>query len=244
MGKAGGNFKKPTQKKSFTKKDIRAMAIIGAIIAAVVVVLAIVISTDDFLRVENGLVQMEDNWLVADFSRTGASYQYYQVGELGDVEGFTLGEESAYNDMKYLHPAEEDGMISVIYVGATRSNYAEMANYLAEGNAANFGVEYYEPTDISMQGMDGLFVYCVLPDEEELAAEATTEPEATEAPAEEDAAAEETDEDSVTVIGYGVFEYDDEHCIYVQVNGDSTMTEEIAREYIRLVGESLTVIEH
>ena len=162
MGKAGSGFKKPVRKKTFTKKDVRILVLAAIAIIAAVVILALVIRNDDFIRIKNGVLQMEDNWLISDFSKTGKTSQYYQIGEVGAIEGFTLGEESANSSMKYFWPDDEESSnVHVIYVGTAASSYSGMADYLSISTCSSAGIEVaYEPADITCAGRDAKFVYC------------------------------------------------------------------------------------
>lgn len=266
MGKAGSGFKKPVQKKTFTKKDIRILSLAAIAIIAVIVILAIVIKNDDFIRVKNGVLQMEDNWLIADFSRTGNSSQYYQIGEVGAIEGFTLGSESANSTMKYLWPDDEEtGNIHVIYVGTAASNYSSMADYLSITTSVSAGIDVaYEPADITCAGRDAKFVYC--PTDPAAVAEwnaahpADTGESADETGeagdiAAEDAAADETAADSdgeaagetgeetPGCIIYACIDYDGERCVYIQVNTVNVVTEDEAKALVKTVGESITLIK-
>lgn len=269
MGKAGSGFKKPVEKKTFTKKDIKILALTGIAIIAVIVILAIVIKNDDFIRVKNGVLQMEDNWLIADFSKTGNSSQYYQIGEVGEIEGFTLGAESANSTMKYFWPDEEDtSNIHVIYVGAAASNYSSMADYLSITTCVSAGIDVaYEPADMTCAGRDAKFVYC--PADPAAVAEwnaahpaetgeAADEDATDESPAAGDTAAEagnaedaadeaagtgETDEEAPGCIIYACIDYDGEKCVYIQINTVDVVTEDEAKALVETVGESITLIE-
>lgn len=265
MGKAGSSFKKPVVKKTFTKKDIKGFALIAAAIVAVIVVIAILIGTDDFIREKDGLLQMEDNWLIASFTSTGNGGQYYKVGEVGDIEGYTLGEESAHSAMKYLWPVDEAASnVHVIYVGAANSQYEEMASYLSVNTGMSAGVTtLYTPAEMTLCGRDANFVYCVTDpetvaelnaadaaedepaEETDEPAETTDEPAETEAPAEEtpaDETAEETEESPGCII-YACIEYDDERCVYMQINTVGVVTEDEAKALVETVGEAITIEE-
>lgn len=268
MGKAGSGFKKPVQKKMFTKKDIRILSLAAIAIIAVIVVMALVIKNDDFIRVKNGVLQMEDNWLIADFSKTGNSSQYYQIGEVEAVDGFSLGDESANSTMKYLWPDDEETCnIHVIYVGTASSSYSTMADYLSVTTCSSAGIEVsYEPADITCAGRDAKFVYC--PADPAAVAEwnaahpAETEDISDEAAAddtiaEDDAAAEaadaenavesaetdESDNETPGCIIYACIDYDGERCVYIQINTVEAVTVDEAEALIETVGKSITLIE-
>ena len=262
MGKAGSSFKKPVVKKTFTKKDIKGIALICAAIIAAVLIIALLIGTDDFIREKDGVLQMEDNWLISAYSNTGKTGQYYQIGEVGDIEGFTLGTESAQSTMKYFWPTEDNEDFHIIYIG-TAGNYEEMADYLSANTNLTAGAnELYTPKDITCADRNAKFIYCVTDpaavaemnaenadeteaaeDTAEEAGEATEETaEAAEATEETEEVAEETEESPGCII-YACIEYDEERCIYIQVNTVEVVTEEEALGYIDMVGEAITIIE-
>lgn len=264
MGKAGSGFKKPVRKKTFTKKDVRILVLAAIAIIAAVVILALVIKNDDFIRIKNGVLQMEDNWLISDFSKTGKTSQYYQIGEVGAIEGFTLGEESANSSMKYFWPDDEESSnVHVIYVGTAASSYSGMADYLSISTCSSAGIEVaYEPADITCAGRDAKFVYCPAdpaavaewnaahPADTAEAADDTAEAEAADEDAADAPAADtsgeadgETDEETPGCIIYACIDYDGERCVYIQVNTVKAVTEEEAKTLIETVGESITLIE-
>lgn len=260
MGKAGNGFRKPVRKKAFTKKDIRILALAGIAIAAVIVILAMIIKNDDFIRVKDGVLEMEDNWLIADFSKTGKSTQYYMIGEVGSIDGFTLGDESANSTMKYFWPDDETGNVHVIYIGAAASSYSSMADYLSITTCASAGIEVaYEPVDITCAGRDAKFVYCPADpaavaewnaahpaetgeSDDAAAQEDTTEDEAAQEPeSSEDEAANE--EETPGCIIYACIDYDGERCVYIQINTVNAVTEDDAKALIETAGGAITLVE-
>lgn len=264
MGKAGSGFKKPIRKKTFTRKDVMILSLAAAAVIAVIVILAIVIKNDDFIRVRDGVLQMEDNWLIADFSKTGRSSQYYQIGEVDAIEGFTLGDESANSTMKYFWPADDEtGNIHVIYVGTAASNYSSMSDYLSITTSVSAGIDVaYEPADMICAGRDAKFVYCPAdpaavaewnaahPAEtdgtEETAeiGDITAEDAADETEAADEASdADETAEEAPGCIIYACIDYDGERCVYIQINTVDAVTEDEAKTLVETVGKSITLID-
>ena len=122
MGKAGAGFRKPRKKPFISKKDLIYTSIAVAVVVVVIAVLAVVISRDDFIRVRDGKLDMEDNWIIANYSNT-SSARYYKIGEVGNAKGFTLGAESANSSIKYIYPEDEASPITVAYVGTYSYNY-------------------------------------------------------------------------------------------------------------------------
>ena len=140
MGKAGKGYRKPGRKHAFSKKDWIWTSVLAVAVITAVVILALVIRSDDFLRTENGKLQMEPNWLIANYSKTSTP-QYYQIGSVGEIPGFTLGDESAYSATKYLHAQDENADAQLIYISGAASDYAEMAKYLSSKAAQLAGVD-------------------------------------------------------------------------------------------------------
>jgi len=193
MGKAGSGFKKPAaKKKAFTKKDIIYTSLIAAAVVIFIVVLAIVITNDDFIRTKNGRLQMDDNWLIAEYPKNNTT-RYYQIGEVGDIEGFTLSSESAGNSLKTYYPDDMTDNVAVVFVGATSSNHAQMASYLSAYTAAAYGCEAPVPELTELVGREGYFVQCFPNRPMEAITETAEGTEAAET--EEIAAADETTEE-------------------------------------------------
>ena len=250
MGKAGSGFKKPVQKKAFTKKDIISVSALVAVVAVLIIVFAIVVSSDDFIRTKNGRLQMEDNWLIAEYAKNNGT-KYYQIGEVADIEGFTLGTESAANTLKTFYPDDVNNNIAVIYVGGTVSNHAEMAAYLSAYTAASFGSEAAIPELTELCGREAYYVHCLTTPVEE-ATEETTE-EAAEEVVEEttEEATEETTEETVEDIYnsnpecmiYATIEYDDERCIFIQTNTVEEISVEEGKALIETIADAITIIE-
>ena len=194
MGKAGSGFKKPAaKKKAFTKKDIIYTSLIAAAVVIFIVVLAIVITNDDFIRTKNGRLQMENNWLIAEYPKNNTT-RYYQIGEVGDIEGFTLSSESAGNTLKTYYPDDMTDNVAVVFVGATSSNHAQMAAYLSAYTAASYGCEAPVPELTELVGREGYFVQCFPNRPMEAITDTAEETEAAET--DETAAADETTEDT------------------------------------------------
>ena len=258
MGKAGSGFKKPVQKKAFTKKDIISVSALVAVVAVLIIVFAIVVSSDDFIRTKNGRLQMEDNWLIAEYAKNNGT-KYYQIGEVADIEGFTLGTESAANTLKTFYPDDPTNNVAVIYVGGTVSNHAEMAAYLSAYTAATYGNEAAMPQLTELCGREAYYVHSLTAPIEE-AVEETTE-EAAEEAAEEvveetaeevvEETAEETADETVENIYsndpacmlYATIEYDDERCIFIQTNTVEEITEEEGKALIETIANAITIIE-
>ena len=249
MGKAGSGFKKPAgKKKAFSKKDIIYTSLIAAAVVIFIVVLAIVISNDDFIRTKNGRLQMEDNWLIAEYAKKNDT-RYYQIGEVGDIEGFTLSTESAGNTLKTYYPDDITDNVAVIFVGATVSNHAEMAAYLTAYTSAAYGCEMPELYETELCGRNAYFACCVTDPVEEETAEGETEE--TEETADENAAEAEdgiiqpveTDTDLPGCMIYATIEYDDQRCVYIQTNTVEVVTEEDARALVDEIAAAITITD-
>ena len=267
MGKAGPGYKKPKTKKYFTKKDIISTSVVAAIVIIAVIVLGVVISRDDFIRTKDGRLEMEDNWLISNYSNTSKT-MYYKVGEIGDVEGYTLGAGSAQSPIKVLTADDENAPVSTVYLGTFEHNYT---------TAAEAMVEYYTettgPIDTTIAGRSAKYITSFsaaegtteetseeaseeVPAEEaaeETPAEEPAEETAEEAPAEETAdeaeAAEETvavespyaAEDIFVLIAY--VDYDEDHCIYIQLTGNQELTTEEIDAHLAKISDRITLVE-
>ena len=252
MGKAGKGYRKPGRKHAFSKKDWIWTSVLAVAVITAVVILALVIRSDDFLRTENGKLQMEPNWLVANYSKTSTP-QYYQIGSVGEIPGFTLGDESAYSATKYLHAQDENADAQLIYISGAASDYAEMAKYLYSTAARLAGVDEMESVPFTCAGREALYSFYTMeetpaaetaaPDAEETASaetEETAQPDAEETA--QPAEGEET-EPVITSVAYACIRYDEGHCVSIQVNVDGPITEEEAVRLLTLVGDGITFIQ-
>ena len=236
MGKAGKGYKKPGKKRAFSKKDWIWTSVLAVAVIAAVVILALVIRNDDFLRTENGKLQMEPNWLVANYSKTSTP-QYYQIGSVGEIPGFTLGDESAYSATKYLHAQDENADAQLIYISGAASDYAEMAKYLSSTAARLAGVDEMESVPFTCAGREALYSFYTM---EETPAAETPAPDAEETA--QPAEGEET-EPVITSVAYACIRYDDGHCVSIQVNVNGPITEEEAVRLLTLAGDGITFIQ-
>ena len=244
MGKAGSGFKKPANNKKTNKKDILYISLVIVAIVAVIVGIAIAVASDDFIRIKDGALQMDNNWLISAYERKNGT-SYYQVGEVGEIEGFYMAEAPS-SSIKYIYPNEDTNNVSVIYVGSSHSAYDEMLTSLNDSSALSYGLaETPAVIEMTIAGKSALMANCVIPhaeetEETEETAEETTE-EATEETADEhDHAAE--DELPGSVI-YACIEYDDERCIFIQTNTVEALTDEEAQALIETIGAAITLIE-
>jgi len=273
MGKAGSGFKKPANKKKVSKKDIISVSAVVAVIVAIIIVFAIVVNNDDFIRTKNGRLQMDDNWLIAQYERKNGAV-WYQIGEVGEIEGFSLTTESAGNSMKYIYPDDLTNNVSVIYVGSSYSTYDAMIESLSLNTALSYGItEVPETVSTTIAGRDAFMVHCVIPCEEDLAEETTEEAteetteevteettkEATEETTEEvteettEEVTEETTEEATEETAtphshpgsmiYACIEYDDQRCIFIQINTVEAVTDEEAFDLVETVGAVITLID-
>lgn len=256
MGKAGKGYKKPAgTKKAFTKKDIIYTSLIVAAVVVFVIIIAILVKNDDFIRTKNGRLQMDDNALIAEFAKNNGT-KYYQIGEVDAIEGFSLGSESAGNSVKTFYPDDPSNNVAVVYVGATVSDYTQMAAYLSAYTAVSFENEAAVPEAIELCGRDAYYVHSLTAPIEAEAAEATEEAaeevteEVTEEAAEEVADAEITEENIENIYTndpacmiYATIKYDDERCIYIQTNTVEEISVEEGMALIENIAESITITD-
>jgi hypothetical protein len=227
MGKAGTGYSKPKKRKYFTKKDVISTVIVVAIIAVVVAVIAIAINRDDFIRVSDGKLEMEDNWLIANYSESSKAL-YYKVGEIGDIDGYTLDAGSAQSTVKSLTPESDDALIKAIYVGTYDSDYETVTDIMIERFKDVNG-----PFDITCAGRDAKYITS-FSSADDVETDGTAEGEA-ESGDETGAAAN----DAWILIAY--IDYDDGHCAYIQLNSETELTQAEAEEQLAIVAAALTL---
>lgn len=229
MGKAGPGYRKPKTRKYFTKKDIISTIIVVAIIAMVVAVIAVMISRDDFIRITDGKLEMEDNWLIANYSESSRA-MYYKVGEVGQIDGYTLDAGSAQSTIKSLTPDSDDALIKAIYVGTYGSDYNAMAEQMAKLYSGVTG-----PVEITCAGRDARLIYGSASGQIGEAEDTDAADEAEEL--EDEAAAEDT----WVMIAY--IDYDDGHCVYIQLNSDVELSQAEIEAQLATVADALTLVD-
>ncbi|HIS01824.1 MAG TPA: hypothetical protein IAA74_09535 [Candidatus Excrementavichristensenella intestinipullorum] len=180
------------------EKFIKICVIVGVVILAVVLFFVLRRAYDGHLPVEDGVVVTQgDNWLVVNTESPNA--RYFRLGELGEVDGYTL-ESSAYssdaNLLSYTYtPTDEASSLDNISVASLAASYTQYAQsfhnnlLLYYGDLTVSDLEDLEANGVAAQG----FSYEYIPAVEETATEETaTEETATEETATEETAAEET----------------------------------------------------
>ena len=180
------------------EKFIKICIIVGVVILAVVLFFVLRRAYDGHLPVEDGVVVTQgDNWLVVNTESPNA--RYFRLGELGEVDGYTL-ESSAYssdaNLLSYTYtPTDEASSLDNISVASLAASYTQYAQsfhnnlLLYYGDLTVSDLEDLEANGVAAQG----FSYEYIPAVEETATEETAAEEtATEETAAEETAAGET----------------------------------------------------
>ena len=180
------------------EKFIKICVIVGVVILAIVLFFVLRRAYDGHLPVEDGVVVTQgDNWLVVNTESPNA--RYFRLGELGEVDGYTL-ESSAYssdaNLLSYTYtPTDEASSLDNISVASLAASYTQYAQsfhnnlLLYYGDLTVSDLEDLEANGVAAQG----FSYEYIPAVEETATEETAAEEtATEETATEETAAEET----------------------------------------------------
>lgn len=189
------------------EKFIKICIIVGVVILAVVLFFVLRRAYDGHLPVEDGVVVTQgDNWLVVNTESPNA--RYFRLGELGEVDGYTL-ESSAYssdaNLLSYTYtPTDEASSLDNISVASLAASYTQYAQsfhnnlLLYYGDLTVSDLEDLEANGVAAQG----FSYEYIPAVEETATEETAAEEtAAEETATEETAAEETAAGETAVAG-------------------------------------------
>ena len=180
------------------EKFIKICVIVGVVILAIVLFFVLRRAYDGHLPVEDGVVVTQgDNWLVVNTEFPNA--RYFRLGELGEVDGYTL-ESSAYssdaNLLSYTYtPTDEASSLDNISVASLAASYTQYAQsfhnnlLLYYGDLTVSDLEDLEANGVAAQG----FSYEYIPAVEETATEETAAEEtATEETVAEETATEET----------------------------------------------------
>ena len=181
------------------EKFIKICVIVGVVILAVVLFFVLRRAYDGHLPVEDGAVVTQgDNWLVVNTESPNA--RYFRLGEVGEVEGYTL-ESAPYssdaNVLTYTYTpegeAEGEGQPSVAVIPVVIS-YDQYAQNVQNNLMLYAGIVSSEMEELEVNGTAARgFSFAYIPTEEETAED---EASADEEIAEEEASAgEETAED-------------------------------------------------
>ena len=195
------------------EKFIKICVIVGVVILAIVLFFVLRRAYDGHLPVEDGVVVTQgDNWLVVNTESPNA--RYFRLGELGEVDGYTL-ESSAYssdaNLLSYTYtPTDEASSLDNISVASLAASYTQYAQsfhnnlLLYYGDLTVSDLEDLEANGVAAQGFSYEYIPAVeetateenaaeeTATEETVAEETATEETATEETATEETAAEET----------------------------------------------------
>lgn len=215
MAKTAKKFRKPIKKKGFmSKRDVIITAILVVALAAVVTVLVKIADSDDFIRTKDGVLVMDDDWIIANYSKTGGSL-YYQIGTLGAVDGFERDARYLKTPTQRLNPVDEASSVEYCMIGASAKSYVEMADYAVEFVLKEYDVAASEIYDIDLNGRNGKYVTYSTPDDD---------PE------------DETDGIFVAIC---YIEYSADHCVFVQLNAPAEIE---CGEYFKQINEQITLI--
>ena len=171
----------------FTKKEWITMGIVAlAIVLAVAGYLLLRDYFDGSLRVKDGAVQAEDNWIVANTGDT-LKPKYFKLGSVSPVDGFTMENErypSDDNVSNFVYKPTGDSALDSVSVMAAKGGAEAMAQQYATTYSTYLqSATAGEVREVTVGGRTGWgFTFDYAPTETEAAATATPAPEATIAP--------------------------------------------------------------
>jgi len=116
--------RKKTQKKTPMPKGLRYGLLFCGAALVLAVALFLIFYTPDYLSIEDGVVQKEPNWVVANLSQNNTK-RYYKLGEAEAIDGFTM-EENASDTAVWFYPDEEGARIRNYCVTGVNDTPANM----------------------------------------------------------------------------------------------------------------------
>ena len=123
--------KKEYKPQGFTKQEWITIGIVAAVIA--VLIIGYVLLRDLFdgsLKVTDGKVQAEENWIVVN-TGTSSSPKYYKLGEVSPVDGYTMKRESLTGDDNaptFVYTPEGESAVEDVTILAAKGGAEEMAS--------------------------------------------------------------------------------------------------------------------
>ena len=141
--KSKGYRKAATKKPFLSKRDIKLVCVVVAILAVCV---ALLVSYDDgALKVQDGkIADVGENWLIVNGS-TGGGRRYYKLGEAGEIEGFTRAAEPMVRD---------DNLYILRYTPENENAPVESITMSTSGASADRSAEYYHGRMTSLKPGD------------------------------------------------------------------------------------------
>ena len=188
--------KKEYKPQGITKQEWITIGIVVGVIA--VLIIGYVLLRDLFdgsLKVTDGKVQAEENWIVVN-TGTSSSPKYYKLGEVSPVDGYAMERQSLTGDENaptFVFTPEGDSPLEDVTILAAKGGAEEMASKVL-ANYTSF-LQNAVPGEVAQKtigGRTGWSFSCDYDEVSTVTAEATAEPEAT--PAAETAEPEATAE--------------------------------------------------
>lgn len=237
MSAKSKGYRKTVQKKPYlSKKEI----ITAAVIAAVVILAFVLINvfySDGSLKVVDGVAKVSSEHSLVVNDGTGRAPRYFEVGQLADVEGYTLTAESITGDVnvnRYSYTPAEASAIDCASLVA----YSMDSKLLGESTYASYtsstNTTCSEMTDEEINGHDvRWFTFRIVPAE---AAEPTIEPTVD--------PAQGVEETYTHVQALSAYITAGERCISLQVRNEAMSEEEFIEdsELIEVMNQVLAAL--
>ena len=175
--------KKDYKPQGFTKQEWITIGIVVAVIAVLIAGSFLLRGFfDGSLRVSDGKVQAEENWIVVN-TGTSSSPKYYKLGTVSPVDGYAMAREALTGDDNvptFVFKPEGESPAEDVTMMAAKGGAEEMASKVL-ANYASY-LQNAVPGEVAQKtlgGRTGWSFSCDYEDTSAAAAEATPAPEAT-----------------------------------------------------------------
>ena len=180
---ARAKAKKEFKPQGFTKQEWITIGIVVAVIAVLIIGYFLLRGFfDGSLRVSDGKVQAEENWIVVN-TGTSSSPKYYKLGTVSPVDGYKMEREALTGDENvptFVFKPEVESPAEDVTMMAAKGGAEEMASKVL-ANYASY-LQNAVPGEVAQKTLGGRIGWsfsCDYEDVSTVAAEATPAPEAT-----------------------------------------------------------------
>lgn len=153
-------YRKPRKKGHYTKKDwITLGAVLG--ILGVAVAVSLIVVNHGYVRVKDGVYQIAKDEIAANYG-TDTDKRYKVIGTVGEIDGFTLDDDSKNSLIKYLSPEGAENVESA-NLGGSAWQYGELADKMSGVVASQYGIGAPTPIETTIAGRAAAYFTYIMP---------------------------------------------------------------------------------
>ncbi len=211
----GAKYKKPQKKKYYSKKDWMTLGVAVGVLAVIVTVFLIVVNQGT-VRLKNGVYQIAKNEIAANYGGD-TSKRFQVIGKVGNIDGFTLDDDSKNSLVKYLSPTDAENIKSA-NLGGSAYQYQELASKMSGIIADQYEIDAPTPTETTIAGRDAAYFTYIMPGTADTGKDKV----------------DDSTPDQPIATAY--IDYDGDHCVFIEIvfKGALPQTDEIMRQFANI----------